>query len=390
MGNTDTLFDDLARHGWTRVLESGGEIPARRGDLFIWGVQGSSLGAAGHCGVFYGDNDEIIHCNYGRNGITRDDHDAVWAANQYPPVAIFRYTASGTPFEPPVDNGEQVPPPSNPGTPTGPRLTPYSGVFYPNIELPVSADTDPNSPALANYPVGSAIFYDGYVFENGFAWISHLDRAGTRRFVAVGPDDGRTDTVFGTGFLNNEPRGQDSSLGLVPYNGVFTPAIQLPVSADTDPDSPALAYYNPGMAITYDSYVFANGYAWISYLDGAGTRRYIAVGPDDGRTDTVFGSGFLSNTNHPETQLDPGPAQLIAKRGQFVPDRRLPVSSDTTVESPEVAAYAAGSVIYYDSYIFASGLAWISYRDGAGTRRYVAVGPDDGRFDTVWGRGFFN
>ncbi|MFG5445091.1 lysozyme, partial [Enterococcus faecalis] len=68
--------------------------------------------------------------------------------------------------------------------------------------------------------------------------------------------------VWGTGFLNNTPSGSGSNTGSA-LNGVFYPSMRLPVSGDTDPNSLALAYYEAGQAIIYDSYVFANGYAWI-------------------------------------------------------------------------------------------------------------------------------
>lgn len=334
--------------------------------------------------MFYDDNDKIIHCNFGKNGISIDDHDAIWNANNNPKVTIYRYTASGTKYTPPVDTTRPTP---KPGKVT---LNPYSGVFYPDRQLPVSADTNPKSGALAYYSAGMAVVYDSYTFANGYAWISYLDMSGTRRYLAVGPDDGKTTTVWGTGFLNNNPGGTGVNSGLIAYKGVFYPNMQLPVSADTNPKSPAVAYYTPGMPIIFDSYVFTNGYAWISYIGSSGNRRYVAVGPDDGRTDTVWGTGFLGNVNHGTTQLHPGPGRLVPKGGQFVPDRRLPVSADTSASSPEVAFYVAGNVINYDSYIFTNGYAWISYVTSSGARRYVAVGPDDGNSRTVWGHGFFN
>lgn len=79
--------------------------------------------------------------------------------------------------------------------------------------------------------------------------------------------------------------------------GAFYPNRQLTVSADANPDdaaSPALDYYDAGMAISYDSYIMANGFAWISYTAGSGIRRYVAVGPDDGRVDTTWGRGFFN------------------------------------------------------------------------------------------------
>lgn len=85
--------------------------------------------------------------------------------------------------------------------------------------------------------------------------------------------------------------------GRIAKTGVFYVNQNLPVSADTDPDdntSPAVAYYNYGQAIYYDSYIMSNGYAWISYIGASGNRRYVAVGPDDGRTDTTWGTGFFN------------------------------------------------------------------------------------------------
>lgn len=90
IGNTESMFRDLPALGWVRVPARNGFIAARRGDIFIWGAPGSSAGAAGHTGMFV-DADNIIHCNYGYNGITVNNHDAIWAANGQPDVSVFRY-----------------------------------------------------------------------------------------------------------------------------------------------------------------------------------------------------------------------------------------------------------------------------------------------------------
>ena len=80
----------------------------------------------------------------------------------------------------------------------------------------------------------------------------------------------------------------------VAMSGVFYPDRTLEVSRDLDPNSPAVAKYQPGTPIRYDSYVIANGYAWISYASYSGQRRYVAVGPDDGQTGTTWGRGFFN------------------------------------------------------------------------------------------------
>lgn len=75
--------------------------------------------------------------------------------------------------------------------------------------------------------------------------------------------------------------------------GWFTvTADRLEISADTEVNSPALGYYTRGKGFNYDGYIAANGYVWLSYVSWAGPRRYIAVGPNDGRADTVWGTGF--------------------------------------------------------------------------------------------------
>lgn len=372
IGNTETLFSDLELRGWQKLSVVNGQYETKKGDVFIWGVRGNSGGAAGHTGIFYDDNDKIIHCNASANGISINDYDTVWVGAGKPMSTIYRYVGGNSTGNLPLDESKG-------------KLIPYNGIFYPNIKLPVSADTDPNSEALAWYDPGMAIPYDNYIFVNGYAWISYIAGSGVRRYIAVGPDDGNVDTVWGTGFLNNQPGGQMITGQRISYNGTFYPSIKLPVSGDTDPGSPALAWYDPGMAVPYDSYIFTNGFAWISYLAGSGARRYIAVGPDDGNVNTVWGTGFLSN--YPS---DSSFGKLNQYSGIFYPNIKLPVSADTNPDSEAIAWYESGTAIIYDSYIFVNGYAWISYIAGSGARRYIAVGPDDGRTDTVWGEGFLN
>ncbi|WP_375180245.1 peptidoglycan amidohydrolase family protein [Enterococcus rotai] len=91
MGNTDTLFNHLEKAGWQQIQPVNGNYPAKRGDVFIWGNRGGSGGAAGHTGIFIDDNDNIIHCNYGYNGITVNDHDYIWNLNGQPAIAIYRF-----------------------------------------------------------------------------------------------------------------------------------------------------------------------------------------------------------------------------------------------------------------------------------------------------------
>lgn len=199
MGNTDTLFSHLENAGWKKIQsDSLGNYRTKKGDIFIWGNRGASGGEAGHTGIFIDDKDTIIHCNYGYNGITINDHDTIWEVNSCPAITIYRYEKHTSSQAKPQQNNPNF-------TPKESELILFSGIFYPDRKLAVSRDTDPNdeaSPALDYYLPGMAINYDYYLHSNGYVWISYISQSGARRYVAVGPDDGQTDTTWGTGFFN--------------------------------------------------------------------------------------------------------------------------------------------------------------------------------------------
>ena len=92
IGNTETEFVDLPKFGFQRIeADINGYIPTQRGDIFIWGKQGYTNGADGHTGIFI-DNNNIIHCAYGYNGIHIDNHDRLAEINNTQYLTIFRYT----------------------------------------------------------------------------------------------------------------------------------------------------------------------------------------------------------------------------------------------------------------------------------------------------------
>lgn len=92
IGNTETEFVDLPKFGFQRIeADINGYIPTQRGDIFIWGKQGYTNGADGHTGIFI-DNNNIIHCAYGYNGIHIDNHDRLAEINNTQYLTIFRYS----------------------------------------------------------------------------------------------------------------------------------------------------------------------------------------------------------------------------------------------------------------------------------------------------------
>lgn len=88
--NTEYMHDWLTKNGYTLIAENS-YWEAQRGDVAIWGRRGYSNGGFGHAMIFV-DTDNIIHCNYGYNGITINNHDVIWEANGCPYVYAYRYT----------------------------------------------------------------------------------------------------------------------------------------------------------------------------------------------------------------------------------------------------------------------------------------------------------
>ena len=86
--NTEYEHDWLIKNGFKLISENG-VFAAQRGDIFIWGRRGQSSGAGGHTGIFV-DSNNIIHCNWSRNGITVDNYLATARASGNMYYYIYR------------------------------------------------------------------------------------------------------------------------------------------------------------------------------------------------------------------------------------------------------------------------------------------------------------
>ncbi|MGT2713329.1 peptidoglycan amidohydrolase family protein [Streptococcus pluranimalium] len=86
--NTEYMHDWLIKNGYKLIAENQ-DWNAKRGDVFIWGRRGQSSGAGGHTGIFV-DPDNIIHCNYARNGITVNNYNQTAAASGWMYCYVYR------------------------------------------------------------------------------------------------------------------------------------------------------------------------------------------------------------------------------------------------------------------------------------------------------------
>lgn len=107
IGNTDSLYGDLERNGWTQLQPNAqGNFDTQKGDIFLWGKRGASGGGAGHTGMFT-DANNVIHCAYGYNGIHTDNYDQLRGWNGYPQQTFYRYAGSSTPTPPYTGDTDQ-------------------------------------------------------------------------------------------------------------------------------------------------------------------------------------------------------------------------------------------------------------------------------------------
>ncbi len=89
IGNTETLY---ALEG--KLLMPISRLQVQRGDIFVSGVKGESLGSGGHTGVFL-SNSTIIHCTYGKNGIASTPAYQWMGDYSGLPVYCYRLASNG-------------------------------------------------------------------------------------------------------------------------------------------------------------------------------------------------------------------------------------------------------------------------------------------------------
>ena len=99
--NTEYEHDWLIKNGYQLIAENV-DWNAKRGDVFIWGKRGQSVGAGGHTGIFV-DPDNIIHCNYANNSITINNYNQTAAASGWMYCYVYRLKSGASPQEKRLD-----------------------------------------------------------------------------------------------------------------------------------------------------------------------------------------------------------------------------------------------------------------------------------------------
>ncbi|MFS1663359.1 peptidoglycan amidohydrolase family protein [Streptococcus sp. zg-JUN1979] len=167
--NTEYEHDWLTKNGYQLIAENN-DVVAQRGDIFIWGRRGQSAGAFGHTGIFI-DPDNIIHCNFGDNGISITNYDRTAQANGWPYMYIYRYTGA-----PSATTGVQQAAQSqferelDVNTPLAKSDMPYYEASL-STDYYVETSPDVNSKDKEFLPAGTRVRV--YEKQNGWARINH-------------------------------------------------------------------------------------------------------------------------------------------------------------------------------------------------------------------------
>lgn len=75
--NTDSLHNYLTSNGFELVAHNK-EYTPKKGTIFILGKKDFSGGEYGHTGIFTGERENILHCNYKANGVSIDDFNTMY------------------------------------------------------------------------------------------------------------------------------------------------------------------------------------------------------------------------------------------------------------------------------------------------------------------------
>ena len=162
IGNTETLYKLKGK-----VLE---EIYSyqdiRPGDIFIRGIEGKSLGAGGHTGIFL-KKGEIIHCNAVNNTVTINGE-----SNYIRYFLDLRRSNRERYFRPIVKKDKK---------------TPVERAKFARVKAATYVRSKPStsSKIVASYFPGQIIYYDRIIKANGYHWLSYIGQSsGLRRYVA--------------------------------------------------------------------------------------------------------------------------------------------------------------------------------------------------------------
>lgn len=151
------------------------------------------------------------------------------------------------------------------------------------------------------------------------------------------------------------PATQTQSL---PKAGTYTFTQASPIRNHPNPAEPSELYYEAGQDVHYDSLLEENGYQWLSYVNNAGQRRYVAINQIEQTKD--------------EADVSAAPTSL-PESGSYRFTTTVDVKDSPDTDATTEFQFFEGESINYDRLVTADGHDWLSYQSRSGIRRYIAI-----------------
>ena len=248
-----------------------------------------------------------------------------------------------------------------------------SGIAYPNVTLNIrNKPCASTGSVLDKYNTGESVIYDTVVVTNKYVWISWLPSSGGYRvYMAV------RDIITGERFAEcKDIPENESNIGETiqsKYNedGIAYPKFTLNVrNKPCATTGTALAQYDNGENVIYDTVVVTNKYVWISWIGGSGNRVYMAV------RDVITGERFAECKDVPGSGNDYSEiiTQTYAEDGTAYPNRTLNIrNKPCKVSGTILDQYFNGESVKYNQVVKTNKYVWISWVGTSGNRVYMAV-----------------
>lgn len=176
-----------SEHAW--LIANGFDLIAfnkswqmQRGDVLIFGIKGRSAGAGGHTAIAV-DHNNVIHCNYGYNGVTVN-HESTMPYN----MGFYVYRYKGATQQ---SASQKVQQSAQPGINWIAEKWHFK--LAENINLRTAPDT--NASIIAKLGAGSVVNYDAYCYKDGYVWIRQ-PRGNGYGYLATGECVGNRRTSY--------------------------------------------------------------------------------------------------------------------------------------------------------------------------------------------------
>lgn len=257
-----------------------------------------------------------------------------------------------------------------------------SGKYQFTSRASVKAEPKIASSELAYYEKGQSVSYDKTLEADGYKWISYIAGSGLRRYIPISPL--QTAQTSATPTTTPSPATPTKALAT---RGTYQFSSRASIKSEPKQAAAEIAFYDKGQSVHYDQTLEADGYRWISYISGSGTRRYIAIEKLASKTSTETSKPANTSTTIAvgDTIRFSGTFKVTANvsGGALISSADLAGGTPTTlnyidpapvVETTKAGAKSGDQVLYPGEYFTIPGSYKVSKVDKASNGICVKIG----------------